>query len=230
MQLIEIIDLAREYLKDELDPSRSFPDDTSTFFKDTTLIRFFQSEQKRLQNKLVQSFENYFVTSTTISIVADQEDYGIPSATIKILRIEDIEEPKNPVALTPISFNQKDSLSGSPLVSYSNMGVGGFYAIRGDSIILRPIPTRSKPDALKMYYVKEIEDITSATSVSEIPTEYHELLAVGIALRGLIKQETSVETIAALKTHYNELFTEMAASAENRQIQGPRKVKKTRWR
>lgn len=230
MTLLEVIDLSREFLKDELPATRAFPDDSSTYFKDTSLIRFYNAEQKRLQNKLVQSFENYFVTSTLTSVVSDTEEYSIPSGTIKIVRIENVETTNNPIPLTPISFNEKDTVSYDGRFVTNHTYTPTYYAIKGNSLILRPIPSKNITNGLKIYFSKRVSDITSASSVSVIPPEYHELLSIGVAVRGMQKQEASTESIAVLDKHYRELFNEMTLSAEDRQVQKSRTVRRVRGR
>jgi hypothetical protein len=224
--VIQVIDIARDYLKDPLASTRSFPDNTSSFFKDSTLLNFYNQAQQRIQNKLVQSFENWLVTSTSVSLVNGQEGYSLPSDMLKVVRIEDVQDTTSPVPLTPMSLNDKDDVSrGGVWVNLTSTRSVTNYAIKGKSFIVRPIPNINATNALKIYYSKRLPDFSSASSVSELPLEYHELLALGIVRRALIQQEASTEAIAVIRAEYNDLFREMTTTAEDRQVQRSRHVK-----
>ena len=90
MTLIEVIDTARFLLNEDLAASRTYPDDSSSFFKDTTLQRYFNIIQEEMQNEIIQTFEDYFLTSTFLSITAGCAGYLLPSGTIKVRRLEDV--------------------------------------------------------------------------------------------------------------------------------------------
>ena len=113
MTLIEVVDFARDLLNEPLESSRTFPDDTSNYFRDTTLVKYFNQTQQELSNVIRESFENYFVTSTSISIVNGQTRYPMPADHVKTLRMEWVyPEETNATEIVPISFNEKDYYHG----------------------------------------------------------------------------------------------------------------------
>jgi hypothetical protein len=230
MQVIEIIDFARNILKSPLDAARAFPDDSSSFFSDTILLNFLNREQNVLQNKLIQSFENWFTTSCAININSGQEAYDMPSGCMRIIRMESTEDPENPREIFPMSFNDKEKYSTVLVNGVTSVGQLNHYAIFGGKIYVRPKPKKSTTNGLTFFYVRKLDDLTSGTQVSDIPGEYHELLAWGIVKRGMIMQEANAEAIAIISNEYNRLYAEMAVNAEDRQSQRPRQVKRMKFR
>lgn len=230
MTTIQIIDMARDIIKSPLDASRTFPDDSSSFFKDSVLLNFLNRAQQEVQNRLVQTFENWFVTSTNISLSAGTESYDMPSGCLKILRMENIENSSNPIEIIPVSFNDKERFSNNMTTGITAISISLHYAIAGEKILLKPTTTRSVTNAIRIYYIKRLDDLSTGSSVSELPIEYHEILVWAILKKMAIMQESNPEFLSLVIGEYNRLLAEMTVTAEDRQVQRPRFVKKNRGR
>ena len=229
MTLLEVINGAREVLKDKLSPTRTFPDDSSSFFTDSEMTDWFNWAQIEVQGILMQTHENWFTTSTSISLVANQENYSIPTDCLKISRLEDVTGGvDDPIEIFPIGLNDKDSYY-KPYDSY-NTTVRN-YAIHGNKLLFRPIPKNSYASGIKLYYSKIVDTLTSASSCSTIPNQYHELIMWGVVENGLIKQEANAEAMATVLGRRNRLVKQLMDTGELRQVQCARRVKvKKQWR
>lgn len=228
MNLLETIDGARKVLKDKLDPSRTFPDNSSSFFEDSDMTDWYNWAQIEVQNLLIQTRENWFVTSTSITLVANQENYSLPSDCLSVTRIEDVTGGEDePIEIRGIGLNDKDNYV-KPYDSYNT--VVRNYAIHGNQILFRPIPNTGYASGIKLYYSKIVDTLTSASSCSTIPNQYHELIMWGVVENGLIKQEANAEAIATVMTRRNRLIKEMMNTGELRQVQNARRVKVKKWR
>lgn len=226
MTNLEVIDSARRILKDRLPATRTFPDDTSGFFEDTEMLDWLYWSTLEYQNKLVQTDEGWFVTSTSINLVANQEEYSMPCACLKVVRVEDIQNTSAPVEIAPIAFNDKDKyLNRTYLDNTSGVGAVGAYAIKGDKFIFRPRPSSSLASGVRVYYHRRAEKSIIASECSVIPNEYHELLVWGVVENGLIKQEATAEALASVLTRRNRLVDDLLKTGENRQIQKSRTVR-----
>lgn len=231
MTVIQIVDYARNLLNEPLSSGRTFPEDSSSFFADTVLLNYLNREQSVVQNHLIQSFENYFVTEANISLVNGTDEYALNSSVIKILRVEWIaNDINNPTEIIPISFNDKEMYTGLNIDTTAASDVSA-YTIKGNNMVLRPRPQRTTASAVRYYYVKKLADLTTASDVSEIPEQWHELMAWGVYKRALIQQEGAAESIAVANGEYNRYLEDLKQWAENRQIQRPRFVKRRKtWR
>lgn len=226
MTVLEIIDNARDLLAEPLDATRVFPDDSSSFWRDSQLLRYFNNEQQIVSNHLVQTYEHYFVTSTSINIVNGTKEYTLPSDFKKATRLENFENSSNPTEIVPISIN--DIVNNGSIFDSERNGSVEAYSINGNSFIFSPRPNQSKASGVRVYYEKRLADFSSASSISEIPKEFHELLVWGTVKRALFQQESGGESYIAAAQEYNRLLKELKKQAEDRQVQRPRKVKRKR--
>lgn len=220
MTLIEVIDRARSLISDPLDTSRAFPDNTSSFFRDDVLMGYHNTIQEEVQNEIVQSFEDYFTTSTFFNVVDGCATYTMPSGTIKVRRVEDART-NSPIEIRPVSLNSKETrINNYELVSSTFEG-GGYYIV-GNDIVLTNTPNFTDTASIKLYYVKKLSDITQATAASELPPEHHGVLVWGIVKMALF-QEQSDTTKAEIE--YEKRISRLRNFVENRQVQRPRVVK-----
>lgn len=218
MLLIEAIDKARALLNEELDQTRSFPDNTSSFWKDSTLIKYYNMVQEEVQNMMVQSYEDYFVTQTFLNITDGCAGYQIPSGTIKIRRVEDARNT-TPTEIRPVTINNKEVISSELGTAIS---IGGGYYLKGNQLVLTDTPAFTNASAIQVYYVKRLIDVTASDGVSEIPNEYHNVFVYGIYRLALI-QEQADPTFATIE--YEKQLNKIKTYCENRQVQRPRRVK-----
>ena len=230
MTYLEIIDSAREFLKDELDSSRTFPDNSSTTLKDTEMLKWVNWAQRERQGDLVQTYEMWFVTSTSIDLVKDQEEYLMPTDCLKVIRLENIEDTSSPQEIFPISFNDKENYYDTIYRNISNAGEPGAYAIKGNSFIFRPRPGRAAASGVRVYYSKRAEWVNCSTLCSILPEEYHELLIWDVVSKGLIKLEATPEALTVAISEKRRLERKLITTGENRQVQTPRTVKRVRRR
>src|SRR3990167_3188511 len=198
MTLIEVIDLARALLNEPLATSRAdnaFPDDTSSFFTDTEIVRFINQAQRELNMTVIQSYENYLTTEADLNISANVDAYTLNTAVIKILRVEDIRNSPA-TEIFPISLNEKELYAGRFYHDLVNQGNPDRYFLRGNSIVFRPIPDFTQNSSVRVFFAKRLADFVAttgtagATSVSEIPSEYHEALAWKAVSMAWKKQQT----------------------------------------
>lgn len=219
--LIEVIDKARNLLAEPLDSTRTFPDNTSTFFTDNILTTYHNLVQEEIQQELIQTYEDFFLTQTALNITDGCASYQLPSGLIKVRRVEDIRNQTNsdPIEIKPVTINNRDQ-NGFLLDSGSFRG-GGYY-LHGTQIILTSTPSFTDASAIQLHYIKKIPDVTAATATSEIPVEFHNVIVWGIVKYALFQQQGDT-TIA--DREYEKLLAKMKRDAENRQVQRPRKVK-----
>jgi len=227
MTVLEIIDNARDLLKAPLSESRGFPDNSSSDFKDDTLLRYLNDEQQVIYNHIVNAQESYFITQTTINLVNDTADYLLPTAINKIVRLENYEDSASPFELIPISINDYDFINNLT-VGNSTGGDVAYYTIKGNYLTIYPTPQENITDGLQLYYVKFLTDLTLETQTPEIPRNWQELLIWGIVKRAMFQQEGSKDSYEVAVLEYSNLIKDLKKHIENRQIQRSRQVKRKR--
>lgn len=218
MTLIEVIDSARALLNEPLAAARTFPDDTSSFWTDTILAKYFNMAQQELQHEIIQTFEDDFVTQSYLSIVNGTAEYTLPSQTIKVRRVEDNRDVAAPVEIVPVTLNNRGGI-----VHYVHCStfVGGGYYIRGNQIVLTDTPTFTNASAIRVHFLKALADVTAGSNTSELPEGCTRCLIWGIVKLALFQQQSDT-TIA--NAEYQNHLTKIQKQGEDRQIQRPRKV------
>jgi len=234
MTNLQVIDASRTILKDVLSSGRTFPDNTSSFYTDSEMLDWLHWVQWDMQQVLIQTFENWFITSTSVSLVAGTSEYPMPTDaagkpnSIKVLRLEDTDNPTNPLEIYPISFNDKEYFNSPLETIVTALGNVRSYAIKGNRFLVRPRPNVG--GSIKVYYSRRISSFDSASSISEIPEEYHEGLVLGVIKRGLVKGEATAEALTFATSEYSRFKNRMKTTAEHRQVQRPRYVKRRKRR
>jgi len=229
MTVLEIIDNARALLQEPLDTARTFPDNTSSFWKDADLLNYFNMEQQAVAAVLGEANELFLVTSVTIDLVKDQKEYDLATDFRKMARLEDYTDSSSPIELRPMSFND-NTYTTRTIFSVTAAGTPVAYALKGTQVVVSPRPSKDTTAGLKAYYIKRLPDYSSASSISEIPAEYHEILVWGVVKKALFQQEGTGEALVAASTEYNRQTRNMLKHAEDRQAQRPRQVKRRKRR
>ena len=222
MTLIEIIDTARNLVNEPLDTARSFPDNTSSFFKDSELTTYFNLLQQEVQQEVIQTYEDYFLTQSFLSITNGVSDYTLPTATIKVRRLEDVRGDGEPLEIFPVTLNDR----GSRLLTLGSQSMrGGAYYLKGDTLALTDTPGFDSTAAYQLHYIKRVSNITAGTASSEIKSEHHGVLVWGLVKYMQHQQQANVEALNTAEAEYQRRMIKMVKHAESRQVQRPRKVK-----
>lgn len=221
MTLIETIDAARLLVNEPLDSSRTFPDNTSTFWKDSELITYFNMVQNDVSVEIMQTFEDYFLTHSDLAITSGCANYTLPTRFVKARRLED-RRSSYPTEIYPVTINER--VAGYPEITNDGMNnrvVGGYF-LAGNNIMFHDTPTFTNASAIRLYYVRALADVTAATATSEIPPEHHRLLVWGIVKYCLFQQQSDT---SKADVEYDKMMAKLKGQCENRQIQRPRAVK-----
>ena|SRR3990167_3028089 len=221
MTLIQVIDAARNLANEPLDSSRTFPDNTSTFWKDSTLVTYFNMIQHDVEQEIVQTFEDYFLTQTTLSIVSGCAGYTLPARFMKVRRMEDFRGTGEPIEIHPITLNER-GYNTSILVDDAGGGYVNRYSIRGNELVFDDTPTFTNASAIRMFYIRSLGDLSAGTESSDIPVEHHRVMVWG--LYKMMLQQQQADTTKADEEYQRQLLR-VKTYCENRQIQRPRRVK-----
>jgi len=142
----------------------------------------------------------------TTNLVADQQDYELPSTAQIILKVRILDKDGNPYELTPMSFIGMTS-------DTDNRGMPTKYELRGRSIILNKLPTSdyvTLTDGLEVYFSRDIDEFASTDTTKEpgFVSNFHRLLSLGASY----DYSTSYEMFDKanfLKGQINEMIGEL---------------------
>jgi len=121
--------------------------------------------------------------NATQNLVADQQEYTIPTGALKIRRVAIKDDQGTWHDLEPIveedihePLDEFEDTSGTPRA----------YRLIGNDIVLYPAPAAADvttTDGLKVWFLREIDEFTAADTTQEpgIAEPFHHLIAVGAA-------------------------------------------------
>lgn len=142
-----------------------------------TIKRAINQVAKNLHARITTGFGRRLGTSTTLSYTADSESLALPSAAQlqHVFRVEAAASGSSyPYDLDPMILAEFRNVS--------RKGTPRYFAIQGTSIFLRPIPTSAY--TLTIWYVAGLTTLSGGSDTpSWLPDRFHDLIAVGAALR-----------------------------------------------
>lgn len=160
---------------------------STTDITDNEILEFINEGQHRLQSRILAQHPRVFINETTLSSVADQEEYDLPSDVFlanKVISVEysdDTGPDKSYTKLLPgHERNRQSDISGFPK-----------YYIRRDklnndvgSILLAPKPSNSS-GSIRITYVQRIDQLDKRRGiVSDITDSGTQITALTLDVSG----------------------------------------------
>jgi len=186
------------------------------YFTTTQVQAWLNNAQRETQKILLQARQNFYVTPVQTTLVDGQPDYVLPSDFMTLHRAEliisGVPPNENSSPLAPITLNQQDLVP-------SKTGTPQFYFFKKNRIKLCPAPDTAY--TFRIHYSYAVTDMTLATDQPDIPSPYHEFLAVLATIDGLLKDGRDVSRFIAKRQYYQEL---MQQETTDRSEDSPRSV------
>jgi len=149
----------------------------------------------------------------TASLVADQREYTWPTDILKIKRVEVTYDGTNWYKAGPIDTKEDDeTLSLDADVNNRYQTNDPKYDAFDQSFFLFPVPTVNSSNGIKIWYIKDVTDLSADADEPVIAEPFQHLIAVGAAYdfamrKGLpiVKQLKSDmdNGIEGLRAYYN---------------------------
>lgn len=202
---------------------RTYLDETvQADWTDVEVNREINVGYMKVYTAVVGVFEDYYSVKSTASSVADQQEYDLPSDFYKVRRIEINYKPSdsNTIPLKAIPI-QMDSVRRDLGYSTQGMTVAGTpsYYIRGDKLGFIPFPTVAGSDAITLWYIKIISELSSNTDAIDIPfpDRYYDSIALE-ASGTLLRKSQQEEEVAKVYLQDAEMRRmKMVEELEDRQ-------------
>jgi hypothetical protein len=197
----ELLDFTREYLHEAI----------ADFWTDSKLLVAFKMSQKRWAMKMQRAAERVFYGSCVIPTVANTGLYKLPDGTLyssakKCMGKIDFMQTGNERPLIKSDYRTfYDTTTGTPR----------YYAIAGDYIHLRPIP--SSIINYNLYYPYFPTAIALTGAEIDFIDGYEGLIALDVARIALLKDEADVSD---LRMEIAELWNDFKSTYCGNRIEG----------
>lgn len=189
---------------------RSMLDESSP--KDWTnaeLNALINTKYHDIRAKVINVFEDYYLTTATFDSVEDQQEYGnsdgLPTDILKLRRVELNYDTSASTSVptrclpTPLDAERRDLGQASKGVGFKTLSNAQYYTYGYGSdmkIGFIPIPDKDGTDAIKLWYIQEASDLDSDSDTLDIPyaDKYWMLVVYGSVADALrFGQQDSVE-------------------------------------
>jgi hypothetical protein len=165
--------------------------ENTQFVTDTELITYADQAYREFYDLLINTFQDYTVKPSNITLVAGQEDYTLPTDLLKLRLVRLVGVSAKPLVLRRFNLEEMSRLT------YSFFGYPVRYITFGTSIRMVPTPTNAA--TLQVWYVPTATKITAVGQSIEVYNGYDEYIAVLMAMRMCQKEESDYQMLAMRK-------------------------------
>ena len=188
--------------------------ENSDFVTDSELNGYINSEIAELHDLLIQSYgADYFVSSATFSTVAGTDSYAISSnvsSSFYKLKGVDILLNGDWYSAAPFNWNERNRFNDSSWGTVAGPNVR--YRMVGGNLIFTPAPTGVY--SVKVWYVPVATKLTSDSDSYDDLNQYFEYVVTGAAIKCLLKEESDVSALAAMKLDLRKRIIDSAANRD----------------
>lgn len=175
-----LVELAASYLNDR----------SLKYWSKGELITYANLAQFKIASAINSFYETYFLKVGTVSTVADQSLYSLPTDLLQLFGMEIANSSSDTEPREFVEVHYTDRNFYNTLTSVNLKLDFEFFFIRGTQFELRP-RDGSGGREIRVFYVERLTEFATDGSddaeVSKIPAEHHELIALGMAIRGRTK-------------------------------------------
>lgn len=183
------------------------PDEENSNVTNEELTYWINEAVRRYFAELVQNSEGQFATTSDLDLVGGTESVALPSDCFRV---------KTLYRKTSSDYISLAYVQGSDVAGYSTTSnpsgdnyVPTFY-IRGNNLILRPIPASSETAGLKLEYIQFPSTLVdSGDSVSsQVSPIFRDLIIAYTVYKAKLREGNgSINLTASFRENLNDLFT-----------------------
>jgi|SRR6516164_5699254 hypothetical protein len=152
------------------------------------LIRYANMAYKDLYQQIILAKEQYYITTTTFQVTANQSSYPLPADFYKLNGVDlAIDNSGRFLTLTPYMFKERNKFRSGLALTVAPYGQIYKYMIVGNNIQFIPLPTQSSN--ITLWYTPEPQKINSFSDTLSIPIGSDEYLSLYMACAMKAKEE-----------------------------------------
>lgn len=195
-------------------------DTTSTGFASADRLISINNYYNRVATTILQSQDDWDFDDKnntdypilTTSLVANQQDYSLPTNAFKIKRVEVSYDGTNWYKAEPMDVNEKSFDNTQTSINNQFQTSKPYYDAQYNAIFLYPVPTVNSTNGLKIWISRQVteftsSDLTTGTKVPGFDANYHQILAYGPSYEfGLAVGKDNADT---LKKELEQMMSEL---------------------
>jgi hypothetical protein len=165
--------------------------ENTQFVTDAELITYADQAYREFYDLLINTFKDYVVKQTSITLISGQDEYALPADLLKLRLVRLVGVSAKPLVLRKFNLEEISRLT------YSFFGYPVRYITYNHTI--RMVPTPTNGGTIEMWYIPTATKITAANQSIEVYNGYDEYVAVLMAMRMAQKEETDYQMLLARK-------------------------------
>lgn len=166
---------------------------------------------------------DFFTKSATTSLVADQQEYAVPSDFEQALMVTVKYDGTNWVRVYPIPrINEIPNLSDTANSQGYDTSSPGYYIV-GSEIGFLPIPTDTVSGGFKLWYTYTPDELDSDSDVPALPGKFHHIIKYG-AYAAYLDQDDEHVAAERMRQRFEARVFQMIESMSTNQLDEPKSV------
>lgn len=163
--------------------ARFFTKTDTTTYSNADLDAAINSYYQLFVNEILESMDEWDFQGeiATANLVANQQEYSLPTDIIKIKRAEISYDGTNWYNLNFFDINERGKATDTTSITNDFSTSEPYADLMDTGIFLYPIPTAAVTGGLKIWYEKKVTELSSATDEPVLVEAYHIGLARGAA-------------------------------------------------
>jgi len=195
--------------------------ENSGYVSDAEWNDYINAAAGELHDILVSKFgDDYYIKSSTISVVAGTDEYTLPSDFLKIRGIDHVASNTTSCALRRFEFEERHTrqfLTTTISSGFANL----MYRTIGNKLKLVPTPQGS--GTLKLWYIPQFERLATDQDIvsDRLALSWEQFMVITAAIAARDKEESDTSLLMAEKSLITRRIEEAAA---NRDATEPHRV------
>lgn len=186
--------------------------ENTQFVSDSELNDYLNASAAELNDLLIGTYEDYRLSTYSISVVAGTASYNLPSDFYKLRGVDLVlDNVGNAVTLKPFNFGERNAYMFTP--TWNVVGLAYLrYHIKDDQIMFVPVPNNAS--TVKLWYIPCITRMSSDSDTLDGVNGYEEYVIIDAAIKMKIKEESDISELLAQKQAMKMRIEAMAAGRD----------------
>lgn len=161
----------------------------------------------------------------TTNLVASQQDYTFPSGLLKVKRVEAKLDGTNWKRLERFDINQRSDATDTTSITNDFSTSNPFYDVESHSIKLYPIPDSNVTAGLKIWFIREPDEFTTAevttgTKEPGFDEPFHIMIPLGMCYDWFVAKNLN-DKAAIVKGEIDDYELRLRKFYGSKQTDGP---------
>lgn len=173
----------------------------SQFITDAEWLSYAKASAKWYYDLLVDTDEDYFISSTTISTNGTSDLFNLPSDFFKLKGV-DYDIGGDTVSMEKFTFVERNR--------YRDRATKLRYRLVGSQIQFKPVPSAQ---TITLWYIPTLTIADTSSTILSV-NGWSEFVVLDVAIKALLKEESDASSLMAERDVHTKRLMEMKANRD----------------